>query len=100
MKGYALARVTHLDIEAPELNEVYPTGGGSFLSVCGIESGIKIKLREDLYVRVLHDLLNRVLKPGEKTRTWVGGKDGGIYIGFRKEQIEKLESLAKELGWS
>jgi hypothetical protein len=36
------------------------------------------------------------LKKGEKTRTWVGGKEGGIYIGFKKEQIEKLEKIARE----
>ncbi len=100
MKGYALARVTHLDIEAPELNDIYPRSGGSFLSIYGIVDGIKIKIREDLYVKVLHRLLNHILKPGEKTRTWVGGKEGGIYIGFKKKHIEKLESLVRKLGWS
>jgi len=37
-----------------------------------------------------------VLEKNEKTRTWVGGKFGGIYIGFRKKEIEKLENLARE----
>ena len=41
--------------------------------------------------------LNQVLKPGEKTRTWVGGKYGGIYIGFRKAEVRKLENLALRL---
>jgi hypothetical protein len=39
--------------------------------------------------------LTEVLQENEKTRTWVGGKFGGIYIGFRKEQIEKLEAIAR-----
>jgi hypothetical protein len=41
-------------------------------------------------------MLNRVLSPGEKTRTWVGGKEEGIYIGFKKKEIEKLESIVRE----
>lgn len=47
-------------------------------------------------VRVIHPLLNQVLGMGEHTRTWVGGKEGGIYIGFKKEEIKKLEKLSKE----
>ncbi len=97
VKGYALARVTHLDIEASELNEVYKPSGGGFLSIYGIEGGIKIKIREGLYVTILHKLLNRVLAPGEKTRTWVGGKEGGIYIGFRKSEVKKLEEIARDV---
>ena len=95
VKGFSLARVTHLDIESEDLNEILKPKEGGFFSIYGIEGGIEIKF-EKKKVRVLHKLLNEVLKKGEKTRTWIGGKEGGIYIGFKKEQILKLEKIARE----
>ena len=95
VKGFSLARVTHLDIENEELNNILRPKEGGFFSVYGINGGIEIKL-EKKRVRVLHEFLNDVLKKGEKTRTWVGGKEGGIYVGFKKDQIVKLENIARE----
>jgi hypothetical protein len=62
---------------------------GGFFSIRGLDGGVEIKFEKNR-VKVLHKFLNEVLKEGEKTRTWVGGKEGGIYIGFKKEQIIKL----------
>jgi len=95
VKGYSLARVTHLDIESPELNRIYPMEGGSFLPIIGIRNGIEIRMKE-VKVRIIHPLLNEVLNIGEYTRTWVGGKIGGIYVGFRKGEVEKLEKICEE----
>jgi len=47
-------------------------------------------------VIILEPLLNKVLEEGKSTRVWVGRKYDGIYIGFRKEEIEKLEKVALE----
>ncbi len=96
VKGFSLARVTHLDVEHESLNELLPPKEGGFFSIYGIDSGIEIKFDERTRVRVLHPYLEEVLAKGEKTRTWVGGKVGGIYVGFRKEQIVKLERIARE----
>jgi len=108
LKGYALARVTHLDIEHEILDSIIPPKSGKFLSIHGIENGLEIILEkakgieyekkkiEVEKILVLHPYLGQVLKENEKTRTWVGGKIGGIYIGFRKKEIEKLETIAKE----
>jgi hypothetical protein len=108
VKGYALARVTHLDIEHEILEKIILPKRGEFLSVHGIEDGIEIVLEnvkeiefkgkkiEIEKIEILHPLLTEVLRKNEKTRTWIGGKLGGIYIGFRKEQMEKLEAIAKE----
>jgi hypothetical protein len=95
VKGFSLARVTHLDIESDELNKILKPKEGGFFSIHGIDGGIEIKFEKNR-VKVLHAVLSEVLKKGEKTRTWVGGKEGGIYIGFKKEQIEKLEEIARE----
>jgi len=108
LKGYADARVTHLDIEHERLDNVIPPKRGLFLSIHGMKGGLKIKLeneKEVVYenkeidvvaVEVKHPYLSSVLKPDEKTRTWVGGKFGGIYIGFRKSEIVKMEKLAEK----
>jgi hypothetical protein len=95
VKGFSLARVTHLDIESEELNKILKPKEGGFFSIHGVDGGIEIKFERNRVI-VLHEFLSEVLKKGEKTRTWVGGKEGGIYIGFKKEQIEKLEEIARE----
>lgn len=101
VKGYSLARVTHLDIEHEELTGLLPPKGGKFLTIQGVTGGLRISFHppqrgvKNLMVENSH--LNQVLKPGEKTRTWVGGKYGGIYIGFRKAEVRKLENLALRL---
>jgi len=41
-------------------------------------------------------LLNKVFEKGELTRALVGRKYDGIYIGFRKSELEKLEKVALE----
>jgi hypothetical protein len=84
-----------LDIESEELNKILRPKEGGFFSIHGIEDGIEIKF-EKHKVKVIHEYLKEVLSKNEKTRTWVGGKEGGIYIGFKKEQIVKLEKIARE----
>jgi len=40
------------------------------------------------------DELNKIIKPGEST--YVGAKEGGVFIGLKKEMIERAEKKAKE----
>lgn len=54
-KGKSLARITHIDIELPELN--------------------------------------KILKPGESS--YVQAKEGGVFIGLKKEMIKRAEGLLK-----
>jgi len=108
LKGYARARVSHLDIEKVGLSKVIHRGRGNFLQVKGIKQGIEITMRESKEIEidgkksevssviVLDPLLNEVLEKGKSTRAWVGRKYDGVYIGFRKEEIEKLEKMALE----
>ena len=107
LKGYALARVTHLDIEHEILNKLLPPKKGKFLTIKGIENGIEVLLGKPVTlnfegknlkvqdIKIFSSLLNNVLSPNQQTRTWVGGKFGGIYIGFKKQEVRKLEDLAK-----
>ena len=55
-KGKSNARITHVDIELPELNEI--------------------------------------VKPGEAT--YVQGKEGGVFIGLKREMIARAEKKLKK----
>lgn len=108
IKGYSNARVTHLDIEHEMLNVIVKPKVGEFLPIIGFNGGLRIKLSKSISyhgkvlrsIEVKSPILNSILKSGETTRTWIGGKYGGIYIGFRKEHIKKLEELAAKLGFT
>ena len=68
----------------------------------------KIKLgKADVYIhikgksnaRITHidiesDELNKIIKPNENT--YVGGKEGGVFLGLKKEMIERAEKLAEK----
>ena len=97
LKGYARATVTHLDIEHPELAKLILPKTRTFLWIIGIENGILVRTEQNDTVKILQPLLNRVLQRGEKTKTCVGGKFDGIFIGFRKRELSKLEKIAENL---
>ena len=40
------------------------------------------------------DALNKIIKPGENT--YVGGKEGGVFLGLKKEMITRAENEAKK----
>jgi hypothetical protein len=108
LKGYARARVSHLDIEKMGLGKVIRRGRGNFLEIRGVENGLEVVLREKCQIIlggeeftissifIASSLLNKIVEKGESTRAWVGRKYDGIYIGFRKTEMEKLEKLALE----
>ena len=98
VKGYALAKVTHLDIESDAL-DFKERSKGTFCTLTGIKNGIEIEFKNFGIEKIVVtcDLLNRVLGIGEKTRAFVGFKEKGIFIGFKKGYIEKLEKLAREI---
>lgn len=45
------------------------------------------------HIDIESDVLNEIIKPGEST--YVGGKEGGVFIGLKKEQIKRAEKLLK-----
>jgi len=38
--------------------------------------------------------LNKIIKPGENT--YVGAKEGGVFLGLKKDMIKRAESIAKD----
>ncbi len=39
------------------------------------------------------DNLNKIIKPGESS--YVGGKEGGVFLGLKKEMIMRAEKIKK-----
>jgi hypothetical protein len=97
LKGFARATVTHLDIEHPSLVNLIPPKVRTFIWIMGIENGILIRTEKDDTVKVVCPLLNHVLEKGAKTKTCVGGKPTGLFIGFRRRELNKLKELAEQL---
>jgi len=108
LKGYARARVSHVDIEKMGLGRIIHRGRGNFLEVRGVKNGLEIVLREKRQIVldgeevtvsnivIIHPLLNEIIKNEKATKAWIGRKSDGIYIGFRKAELERLEKLALE----
>lgn len=108
LKGYARARVSHLDVEKMGLGKVIHRGRGNFLEVRGVGDGLEIVLRENRQIALdgeevavssiilSNPLLNSIIEKGKSTKAWVGRKHDGVYIGFRKAELERLEKLALE----
>jgi len=100
LKGYSRARVTHIDIEHPKLNEIIPPRSGGFYRLLWHPRGIEVSLSRlvpGLSIIVEDNTLAKLLKPMEKSWCYVGGKSGGIFIGLKKHLIERLEKLVREL---
>lgn len=105
VKGYSRARVTHVDIESPILS-IPDEKGGVYARVYRLEEGFRllltkpIKLPEGITVREIIVKWSgpSLLEPGEATVAFIGFKEGGIYVGFKKNVIVRLEEFARKRG--
>ncbi len=63
------------------------------------KADVYIHLKGKSNARITHidielDELNKIVKPGEAS--YVQGKEGGVFIGLKREMIERAEKIAKE----
>ncbi|MEW6222771.1 MAG: hypothetical protein AB1476_05650 [Candidatus Hadarchaeota archaeon] len=47
------------------------------------------------HIDIESPLLNEIIRPGEAT--YASGKDGGVFIGLKKEMLARLEKVLKSL---
>ncbi len=109
LKGYSLARVTHLDLENSILNQIVPPRHAIYRpfkvydNILRINLGKKYVLRElgivANYIRLDGKVLSEIFNSGTHSWVYIGGKYGGIFLGFRKQQIIALEEYAAKLGY-
>jgi len=103
VKGYSRARVTHVDIESPALS--VRGRGGTYAYIYGIGSGFRVVPKAAIRAGnlLIKELVTRwkgpkILEPGKVSIAYVGFKGGGIYVGFKKGVISKLEEFSREKG--
>ena len=99
VKGYSLARVTHIDVEAEELNKVLAPGESCYATLICTGGRLAVALwgprrcRLEIECRELAEALGP-----SRSVVYVGGKEGGIFLGFKKEYLRRLEELAERHG--
>lgn len=70
-----------------------PGEGKIFVGKADVYIHLKGKSRATVtHIDVELDKLNEIIKPGENT--YIGSKDGGVFIGLKKEMIMRAEKIA------
>ncbi len=99
LRGWSRARVTHIDVEAPGVENKIPgiAGRGVYVRIYGVKEGLVIvPLESPTWKLVLKtsDPLLHPIPPGESCIGFLGVKHGGVYIGFSHPYHRILEHLA------
>lgn len=99
LKGYSRALVTHLDVEGFSVS-----AGKKMIPslLIGRPDGIIIILSEPVIVeerriRKISIKGLKILNTGERSGAYLGIKDGGFFLGLKRELIGKLEEIAKKV---
>ena len=70
-----------------------PAEGKIHLGKADVYIHMKGKSRATVtHIDIELDELNEIIKPGENT--YIGSKDGGLFIGLKKDMIEMAEKIA------
>ncbi len=103
VKGYSLARVTHIDIEDKVLENI----GNAYAKLMADGGKLRIIFLKPRFIKELEAYVRELiiesndLKPLDSIKSWVfvGRKSGGIFIGFRKNVLQILEKIAITKGY-
>jgi hypothetical protein len=72
-----------------------PGDGKIHLGKADVYIHLKGKSRATVtHIDIELDELNEIIKPGENT--YIGSKEGGIFIGLKKEMIVRAEKMVKK----
>ena len=72
-----------------------PGEGKIFLGKANVYLHLKGKSGANItHIDIELNELNKIIKP--KENSYVGGKEGGVFIGLKKEMIERAEEKAKK----
>jgi len=100
IKGYSRARVTHVDLESPLLEGLTKGRRGIYVTIYGLKDGFIVKPMNGRAFKSIRVKWEgpKILKAGEVSVAFMGGKQGGVYLGFKRKVIKVLEGYAKKLG--
>ncbi len=95
IKGYSRARVTHIDIQDPELRKIIPPRHSDYPEILWGVSTVNIPVK-DHNLTIINCTLGKLIKLNGNI--YVGGKGKGIFLGLHKEQIKNLENYGSSIG--
>ena len=107
VKGYSLARVTHIDLESDVLNEIIKPKEAYYVPFKVIDNKLIIRFNRVFYVKSYKIFISSIIVHSDElckilgnisSKTYVGGKIGGIFLGFHRDVLNKLEEYATKLG--
>ncbi len=99
IKGWSLARVTHVDVEYPNLENMLELDIHEIVGGRIVNYGNYIHINTSKFVlKIISDLCN-IIPRGYRGGCVVGGKIDGIFIGVKKEVITILEELGRRYGY-
>jgi len=102
IKGYSLARVTHIDIEHPGLEKLVNLNIREIVPVLIERVGTYLivkSYRKRVTLIIYSEHMAQLFPDRYRGGGVMGGKADGIFIGVRKEIIERLEEFGARLGW-
>lgn len=108
VKGYSLARVTHLDLEHNLLNELVKPKSALYVPFKVVNHKIIINLKKAYYLKSLKNFVSAIVIESNElckiigeisSMVYIGGKVGGVFLGFHKDVIRKLEHYAISKGY-
>lgn len=103
VRGWSLAKVTHLDIEYPGIEkilnlkyrEIIGAKIGKISNVCTqVKSGTR-----NILIRIFSNDLLKLIPDKYYNGCVIGSKIDGIFIGIKKELIKIFEEYASKLGY-
>ncbi len=95
IKGYSRARVTHIDVQDPEIRKIILPHHSAYPEISWDSSTVNIPVKGH-NLKIINDTLGKLIKLNGNI--YVGGKGRGIFLGLHKEQIKKLEEYGSSIG--
>ncbi|NPA69354.1 MAG: hypothetical protein GXO26_00970 [Crenarchaeota archaeon] len=101
IKGWSLARVTHIDVEHDDLCEILNIKPREIIGGILINSkdNIEVKTRKAI-LKIYSKILTSLIPTNYRGGCVIGGKIGGVFIGVRKEIIRILEKYGEKHGYA
>lgn len=96
IKGYSRARVTHIDVQDPELKKIILPRHSDYPEVLWESPDVEIPVKGHI-LKLESDILGNLIKLNGNI--YVGGKGKGIFLGLHKEQIIELEKYGTSVGF-
>ncbi len=101
IKGWSLARVTHIDIEHDNINNIINLEPRQVIGAVLIKHKDSIEVKSRKFIlKIYSQTLLKLIPDKYKGGCVIGGKIGGIFIGIKRELIKIFEKFGTQMGYT